>query len=121
MPQQAQLFDALVSAAAEFGYTLIDASVESWHLHWIVDHGYDPVPTMVGRLKNRMRQALGIGRIWTEGYYDSQLFNESAVLARRRYVRRHAGCRLTGGVRVAEEPPQSGGLMGDVTQGWPDL
>ena len=55
--QQSVAFDALGRACDEFGYRLTDASVESWHLHWIVEHGFDPVATMVGRLKNRIRQA----------------------------------------------------------------
>src|SRR5271170_4753076 len=45
--QQKQLFDALQKAAEEFHYRLTDASIESWHLHWIVEHGFDPVATMV--------------------------------------------------------------------------
>jgi hypothetical protein len=96
--QQQQLFDALRMAAEEFQCHLTDASVESWHLHWIVEHGFDPVATMVGRLKNRMRQALKIGRIWTEGYYDSRLFERAALQARQRYVAGHGGCRMSGGV-----------------------
>src|SRR5687768_12624818 len=66
--QQISVFNALCDAAWEFDYTLTDASVEAWHLHWIVGHGFDPVDVMVGRMKTRMRQALGIGRVWTEGY-----------------------------------------------------
>ncbi|HEX4054145.1 MAG TPA: hypothetical protein VHX86_07765 [Tepidisphaeraceae bacterium] len=99
--QQTRLFEALRDAADEFHYQLIDASVESWHLHWMIHHGFDSVPVMVGRLKNRMRQALGIGRIWTEGYYDSRLFDLDAIENRRSYIRRHAGCRLSGGVVVS--------------------
>lgn len=34
--QQTALFDALRRACDEFGYRLTDASIESWHLHWIV-------------------------------------------------------------------------------------
>ncbi len=98
--QQSILFDALVAAATEFGYELTDASVEQWHLHWIVSHGFDPVATMVGRLKNRMRQALGIGRIWTEGYHDTLLFAVPGLVTRRTYIRRHAGCRMSEGVIV---------------------
>ena len=98
--QQVLVFDALRKAADEFNYELAAASVESWHLHWIIRHGFDPVPDMVGRLKNRMRQALNIGRVWTTGYYDKLLFNEPAVNARRRYVRRHEGCRLSNGVLI---------------------
>src|SRR5450755_3991954 len=44
--QQAILFDALRRAADEFGYELTDASIESWHLHWMCNHGYDSVDTM---------------------------------------------------------------------------
>jgi hypothetical protein len=69
--QQTKLFDALGAACREFGYELTDASIESWHLHWMCNHGFDTVATMAGRLKNRLRQALNIGRIWTAGYYDS--------------------------------------------------
>jgi hypothetical protein len=51
---QSILFDALRKSANEFGYELTDASIESWHLHWMCNHGYDSVDTMVGRLKTRM-------------------------------------------------------------------
>jgi len=95
--QQSRLFESLCNAANEFSYQLTDASVESWHLHWIIEHGFDSVPTMVGRLKNRMRQALAIGRIWTEGYHDSLLFDTADIETRRRYIRRHPGCRLSAG------------------------
>jgi REP element-mobilizing transposase RayT len=105
--QQTGLFEALRAAAQEFHYELTDASIECWHVHWIVHHGFDSVPTMVGRLKNRMRQALGIGRIWTEGYYDSRMFDLPAVATRRRYIARHAGCRLSNG--VAAPPPNARG------------
>jgi REP element-mobilizing transposase RayT len=98
--QQNKLFDALRDAADEFQYELTDASVESWHLHWMCHHGFDSIPTMVGRLKNRMRQAMNIGRIWTEGYYDSRLFDNTAKQSRSRYIARHAGCRMTDGVLV---------------------
>lgn len=117
--QQSDLFDALCRACDEFGYMLTDASVEPWHLHWMVDHGFDAVATMVGRLKNRMRQALGVGRIWTEGYYDSRLFDSAAIDIRRGYIARHVGCRMTNGVVV--QPPRSGGLMDgitDITETW---
>jgi hypothetical protein len=99
--QQEQLFQALCAAADEFHYQLTDASVESWHVHWIVHHGFDSVPVMVGRLKNRMRQAMGIGRIWTQGYHNSLLFDVAAIEMRRRYIARHSGCRMSDGVRVA--------------------
>jgi REP element-mobilizing transposase RayT len=98
--QQKQLFESLRDAAEEFQYELTDLSVESWHVHWIVRHDFDPVPKMVGRLKTRMRQALGIGRIWTEGYYDTALFDRAAIESRRRYIRRHKGCRMSAGIIV---------------------
>ncbi len=98
--QQTRLFQALRDAAEEFHYQLTDASVESWHRHWIVKHGFDSVPVMVGRLKNRMRQALGIGRIWMEGYYDSRLFDLAGIESRRGYILRHAGCRMSGGAAL---------------------
>ncbi|MGD0461502.1 MAG: hypothetical protein ABSB74_03335 [Tepidisphaeraceae bacterium] len=107
--QQRQLFEALCDAAEEFHYQLTDASVESWRLRWIVRHGFDSVVKMVGRLKNRMRQRLGIGRIWTEGYYDSLLFDPAAIESRRRYFRQYAGCRMSDGLRLQTEgikPPR---------------
>lgn len=97
--EQAELFDALLNAAAEFGYTLSDASVESWHLHWIVGHD-DPIEVMVGRLKNRLRQRLARGRIWTEGYHWRELTDDAAILSARNYIARHAGARLINGIRV---------------------
>jgi REP element-mobilizing transposase RayT len=95
--QQSKLFDALCDACREFGYELTDASAELWHMHWMCHHSFDSVATMVGRLKNRMRQALDIGRIWTEGYYDSKCFEHPLVQARSRSIARHTGCRMTGG------------------------
>ena len=113
--QQVQLFDALRNAAEEFHYDLTDASVESWHLHWIVHHGFDSVPTMVGRLKNRMRQALGIGRIWTEGYYDSRLFDMPAIENRRRYIGRHAGCRTSNAILIARKQSRKVNIIPSVS------
>jgi hypothetical protein len=95
--QQSKLFDALCAACQEFGYELTDASAEIWHMHWMCHHGFDSVAKMVGRLKTRMRQALDIGRIWTEGYYDSKCFEYPMVETRSRYIARHTGCRMTGG------------------------
>jgi hypothetical protein len=95
--QRLCLFGALLHAADEFGYHLTDVSVESWHLHWIVEHGFDPVKVMVGRLKTRMRQALGIGRIWTEGYCHVCLYDLRAMELRRAYIARHRGCYMTAG------------------------
>jgi len=63
-PAQIIVLDHAIHAAAEeFGYRLTDLSIESWHLHWIIDHGYDPVPDVVGRLKTWMRQMINRGRI----------------------------------------------------------
>jgi REP element-mobilizing transposase RayT len=98
--QQTKLLDALIAACGEFNYELTDASIESWHLHWMCNHGFDSVATMVGRIKNRMRQALNIGRIWTEGYFDSMCFEYAAVQVRRGYIARHHGCRMSDGIIV---------------------
>jgi len=89
------LFQALIAACGEFNYELTDASIESWHLHWMCNHGFDSVPTMVGRLKNRLRQSLNMGRIWTEGYFDSMCFEYAKVEVRRGYIARHHGCRMS--------------------------
>jgi REP element-mobilizing transposase RayT len=94
--RQQELFDALVAGCEEFGYHLTDASVEAWHLHWIIEHD-DKVSEMVGRLKNRMRQALAIGRIWTVGYWDRVLHDQASLLSTRHYIARHRGCRMTDG------------------------
>ncbi len=96
------LENAIRSAAEEFSYQLVDLSIESWHLHWVFGHGIDSVPTMVGRLKNRMRQALNCGRVWTEGYCHRCLYSLHDVAAARLYVARHAGCRLTDGRGVGD-------------------
>jgi hypothetical protein len=66
--EQNAAFEALVQAAHEFHYTLIAISIEAWHAHWLIDHGFDGVDVMAGRLKTRMRQAVGHGRIWTAGF-----------------------------------------------------
>jgi hypothetical protein len=93
--QQIVLFHALRNAAVEFGYQLLDVSVESWHLHWIVDHGFDPVKTMAGRLKTRMRQFINRGRIWTKGYCHRCLYTPNEIEVASQYIARHAGCRMT--------------------------
>lgn len=95
--QQIVLFLALRGAAEKFGYRLTDASVESWHLHWMIEHGYDPVQDMVGRLKTRMRQMVRRGRIWTRGYCHRCFYGGGQLNRARRYIARHAGCRLTRG------------------------
>ncbi len=95
--QQTLLLLALRNAAEEFGYVLTDVSIESWHPHWIVDHGFDPVDDMVGRLKNRMRQMLNRGRVWTRGYCHRCMETRDEVLVARDYVSRHAGVRMIDG------------------------
>lgn len=89
--EQAQASQALRAASHEFAYTLLAVSIESWHAHWLIDHGYDTVAAMVGRLKTRMRQALRRGRIWTEGFDKRFCFDERTVETRRQYIERHAG------------------------------
>ena len=61
-----RLFAALITACAEFYYRISDVTIESWHLHWILFHGDDPIEKVMGRLKTRMRQALARGKIWTK-------------------------------------------------------
>ncbi|HMP04820.1 MAG TPA: hypothetical protein PJ982_00590 [Lacipirellulaceae bacterium] len=93
---QDRILAALVAAADEFGYRISDIVIEATHLHWIVDHE-DSVATMVGRLKNRVRQRLARGRIWTAGYSHRLLFDDEAVTAAREYMMKHAGARLVHG------------------------
>ena len=85
---------ALLDAADEFEYHVTDTAVEAWHMHWLVEHGYDAVPKMVGRLKTRMRQALDCGRIWTHGYCHRCHYMLREIEASRKYIARHAGCRM---------------------------
>ena len=96
-----RLFGALVAACAEFGYRVSDVTIESWHLHWIIWHGDDAIETVMGRLKTRMRQALGRGRIWTEGYCAEPLFDDVAIQQAQEYIAQHDGCRMIDG-RVIE-------------------
>jgi hypothetical protein len=105
------LFDALLRGCAEFGYRLSDATIEAWHLHWILFHGDDPIEKVVGRLKTRMRQALARGKIRTEGYCAEPLFDYAAIEQAQEYIARHAGCMMTDG-RVIDRanPRQSRGL-----------
>lgn len=91
--EQDALFDALQRAAREFEYALFAVSIESWHAHWLIDHAFDAVEVMMGRLKTRMRQALARGRLWTAGYDARYCFDEEAVEARRNYIRQHHGYR----------------------------
>ncbi|WP_428304876.1 hypothetical protein [Lacipirellula sp.] len=99
LPEQERLFQYLQDAAGEFGYSLTDAVIEATHLHWIIGHG-DAVDDMAGRLKNRMRQGLNRGRIWTAGYSHRLLFDEEALENARRYPTKHPGLRLLCGRRV---------------------
>jgi len=91
--EQDAAYRALVCAAREFHYALIEVSIESWHAHWLIDHAFDDVEVMVGRLKTRMRQALNRGRIWATGYDARYCFDQESVDRRRRYIRKHQGWR----------------------------
>ena len=88
---------AMIDACNEFGYQVTDLAIESWHIHWIIEHGYDPVHTMIGRMKTRMRQKLNRGRIWTSGYCHRCLYQPAEVERARRYIAQHAGCRMIDG------------------------
>jgi REP element-mobilizing transposase RayT len=96
-----RLFESLVAACLEFEYRVSDVTIESWHLHWIIWHGDDPIDKVMGRLKTRMRQALARGRIWTEGYCAEPLFDDMAIEDAQEYISRHDGCRMTDG-RIVE-------------------
>ena len=91
--EQARAFGALCGACEEFGYALRAVSIESWHAHWLIDAGYDNVSRMVGRLKTRMRQAVGRGRIWTAGFDKRFCFDQDSVQSRQDYIARHRGHR----------------------------
>jgi hypothetical protein len=101
--EQSLLFSALADACVEFDYRLFDLSIESWHLHWIVQH-QDSVTSMVARLKNRMRQKLNRGRIWTKGFCHRAIRTEGELLIARNYIRRHPGCRLIDGKIAIDRP-----------------
>jgi len=90
------LHDSIVAAAAEFSYQLSDLVVEATHLHWIVAHD-DEMETMVGRLKNRMRQRLGRGRIWTTGYCGVEICDLKGLHVARNYLAQHRGLRMLAG------------------------
>ena len=91
--EQRTAFESLRAACAEFGYRLLAASVESWHLHALLDHSHDEAPKTIARLKTRIRQTLDRGRIWTAGYDKRYCFTESQVQTRINYIARHAGHR----------------------------
>jgi hypothetical protein len=95
-------FDALIEAAKEFEYRLSDVVIEATHVHWIISHDGE-MKTMVGRLKNRMRQRLNRGRIWTTGYCGFELRNLKALQNAREYLSRHAGVRMLSGQVVNRE------------------
>ena len=97
-----RLFESLVTAADEFGYRLTDAAIEAWHLHWIVWDGEDSASVMAGRLKNRLRQALNRGRIWTEGFCGEPLLDDRALEQAQEYIARHSGCRMSAGNVVGQ-------------------
>jgi hypothetical protein len=100
LDEQCQLIASLVEASNEFDYRLTDAVVEATHLHWIIGHR-DEVATMVGRLKNRMRQRLRRGRIWTAGYSHRLLFDNFGLEQARAYLIKHAGLRMLAGRTAA--------------------
>ncbi|MEO0587551.1 MAG: hypothetical protein AAF078_07920, partial [Planctomycetota bacterium] len=58
-----------------------------------LSHGRDGVAKVVGRLKNRMRQAIGRGQVWTKGYDKRYCCTNAEVRARRAYIERHQGFR----------------------------
>jgi hypothetical protein len=107
--EQHDLFEALQLASIEFDYRLTDAVVEATHLHWVIGHG-DTVAEMIGRLKNRMRQRLNRGRIWTDGFSHRLLFDDMALYQARQYLTKHAGLRLLAGERCAASPGGAGGF-----------
>ncbi len=92
------LLDALTRAAEEFHYHLSDVAIESSHLHWIIAHDDSP-ESMVGRLKNRMRQALKRGRIWTQGFCCRSITRLAELEDARDYLIRHEGCCFIDGNR----------------------
>jgi hypothetical protein len=65
-------------------------------MHLLITHGHDRAATVAGRLKTRVRQAVGRGRIWTAGYDKRYCFTDEDVYARIRYIQRHAGHRPIG-------------------------
>ena len=91
--EQDAAFESLVRACEEFSIDLLAASVESWHLHCLVNHRAESAAKTIARLKNRVRQRLDRGRIWTAGYDKRFCFDEDTVRNRRAYIARHAGCR----------------------------
>ncbi|HEX6960439.1 MAG TPA: hypothetical protein VF175_01120 [Lacipirellula sp.] len=105
-----ELFEALGAASSEFDYRLTDAVVEATHLHWIIGHN-DSVAAMVGRLKNRMRQRLGRGRIWADGFSHRLLFDDDSLYDARQYLTKHNGLRMLAGELVTLSPGKAGGFQ----------
>lgn len=101
------LFEALCAASLEFHYRLTDAVVEATHLHWIIGHN-DSVSAMMGRLKNRMRQSLNRGRIWTDGFSHRLLLDDDSLYDARHYLTKHNGWRMLAGELVALFPGKAG-------------
>lgn len=91
--EQDLMFESLCQSSQKYHYQLFAVSVDSWHLHWLINHHQDPVSTMVGRLKNAMRQKLNRGRIWTKGYNKRYCYSEDDVYSRMAYIQRHRGYR----------------------------
>lgn len=106
--EQSVVADAIIRATGEFSYRLLALSVESWHLHVLVDHGFDPVETMVGRLKTRARQAVNRGRIWTEKYDKRFCYSVDTVRARTAYINRHRGARDLSNAASCPPPAEPG-------------
>ena len=91
--EQSNVWDGLQQAATEFGYVLHAVSIERWHAHLLLSHHHDTVSVVTGRLKARMRQAVGRGGIWGRGYDKRYCFTEEAIHARVAYIRSHRGFR----------------------------
>jgi hypothetical protein len=109
--ERLQLFAALKAACDEFDYRLSDVAIESWHLHWILFHRDDEIEVVVGRLKNRMRQSLNRGRIWTKGFCAVPLFDNLAIEQAQEYVAKHRGCMMSDGRAIrGVNPRRSRGL-----------
>ena len=117
LAERTKLFSALVAACSEFDYRLSDVTVEVWHLHWIMFHGNHAIEAVMGRLKTRMRQALGRGKIWTEGYCAEPLLDQAAIEQAQEYIARHDGCMMLDGRVIGRETPgRAGGYRSNATQ-----
>jgi hypothetical protein len=97
-----ELHLSIVAAANEFGYRLSDLVIEATHAHWIIAHD-DEMEAMVGRLKNRMRQRLSRGRIWTTGYCGVEIRDLKGLHDARNYLAQHRGLRILAG-EVVKRP-----------------